>query len=147
VERLLSRALISFAAAAAAMILVAAATLFLGAALYLLLISMSVAPPLTALLVGLAGFSLAGLIVAAVRLTWRRAPTRLPGGSNRPAAAADLAGNANDLAAQLGTLAARELTSQAQAHPYRTVVVSLLAGLAVGGSPALRNAIENMLKS
>jgi xanthosine utilization system XapX-like protein len=146
VERLLSRALISVAAATAVIILVAAATMFLGAALYLFLISMTLAPPLTALLVGLAGVLLAGSIVVAVRMMWRGAPTKRSNASDSDSAATDLTGNVNDLGSRLGALAARELTAQAQAHPYRTVVVSLLAGLAVGGSPALRNAIENMLK-
>jgi hypothetical protein len=150
VERFLSQALIAVAAAVAAIIFVATAAIFLGAALYLFLVSLSAAPPLAALLVGLAGLVLAGLIALAVRMTWRcRRTGRTGGGSGSadPGRAGDAAGDVADLAAQLGSLAARELASQAQAHPYRAVVVSLLAGLAVGGSPALRNMLEKMLKN
>jgi hypothetical protein len=145
VERFLSRALISMAAVLAAIILVAAAVVFLGAALYLWLLSLSAAPPLAALLVGLTGLILAGLIILAARMASRCGRTGRPNG-NSGSADAGLAGNVNELAAQLGSLAARELTSQAQAHPYRAVVASLLAGIAVGGSPALRNMLDKMLK-
>ena len=148
-ERFLSRMLISTAAAAAAMILVAAAAIFLCAALYLFLVSLSVAPPLAALLVGLAGLALAGLIILASSMASRRHPTGRTSG-NTASAPVDPAGNAHnvdDLAAKLGELAVRELASQVQAHPYRMVVVSLLAGLAVGGIPELRNILEKMLKN
>ena len=143
---LLSRALLSLAAIVAALILVAAAVLFLGAALYLWLVALSFAPSLAALIVGGVGFALAGLIVLAARLSWRCGRTRRSA-SDRGAAAAPGAGNLNDLAAQLGSLAARELNAEAQAHPYRAVVVSLLAGLAVGSSPALRNMLDKLLKN
>lgn len=142
----LSRALLSLAAIVAALILVAAAVLFLGAALYLWLVALAVAPALAALIVGVVGFVLAGLIVLAARLSWRCRGTRRPTG-DRGANASLGAGNLNDLAAQLGSLAARELSAEAQAHPYRAVVVSLLAGLAVGGSPTLRNVLDKLLKN
>jgi xanthosine utilization system XapX-like protein len=145
-ERLLSRALISMAAAVAAIILAAIAVMFLGGALYLLLVSMSATPPLAALLVGLVGLVLVALIILVARIATRRSRTSVTTGRTG-SADAGLAGNVNELAANLGSLAARKLTSQAQAHPYRTVLVSLIAGLAVGGSPELRNMIEKMLKN
>jgi hypothetical protein len=138
--------LMSMAAAVAAIILVATAAIFLCAALYLFLVSMSVAPPLAALLVGLVLLMLAGLIILAARMAprFRRiAPTRGNTGSADPGPA----GNVNDLAAQLGGLAAEQLTSQAQAHPYRTFAVALLAGVAIGGSPELRNVLNKILKN
>ena len=147
-ERFLSRMLISAAAAAAAMILVAAAAIFLCAALYLFLVSLTAAPPLAALLVGLAGLALAGIIILASSMASRRPTGRTSGNTaSAPAGPAGNAHNVDDLAAKLGELAIRELASQVQAHPYRTVVVSLLAGLAVGGIPELRKFLEKMLKN
>ena len=145
-ERFLSRLLTSLAAAVAAIMLVAAAAIFLCAALYLFLVSMSVAPPLAALLVGLVLLMLAGLIILAARMAprfRRSAPSSGQPGSANPGPA----GNVNDLAAQLGAMAAEQLNSQAQAHPYRTFAVALLAGLAVGGSPELRNVLKKTLKN
>lgn len=134
------------AAAVAAIILVATAAIFLCAALYLFLVSLSAAPPLAALLAGLAALILAGLIILAARMAPRFGRTDRTSG-NTGSADPGLAGNVNDLAAKLGGLAAQQLTTQAQAHPYRTFVVALLAGLAVGGSPELRNMLEKMLKN
>jgi hypothetical protein len=146
VEPFLSRLLTSMAAAVAAIILAAAAAIFLCVALYLFLVSMSVAPPLAALLVGLVLLMLAGLIILAARMAPRF--RRTPRTSGNPGSAAPgPAGNVNDLAAQLGSLAAEQLTGQAQAHPYRTFLVALLAGVTVGGSPELRNVFNKILKS
>ncbi len=143
-ERFLSRVAFSLAAAVAAIMLVAVATIFLCGALYLFLVSVSVAPPAAALLVGLAGLIVAALIIFLARSTpqWRQA-ARTNGG----AGSADLrpAGNIDDLAAELGALAARRLGSRVQAHPYRAFVVALLTGLAVGGSSELRDVLKKTL--
>jgi hypothetical protein len=128
------------AAAVAAIILVATAAIFLCAALYLFLVSLSAEPALAALLAGLAALILAGLIILAARIASRV-------GRNRGSADPGLAGHVNDLAAKLGGLAAQQLNTEAQAHPYRTFGVALLAGLAVGGSPELRNMFEKILKN
>lgn len=136
-ERFLSRVVISLAAGVAAIILVAAAVGFLGAALYLLLLPVMPAPS-AALVVGLVGLVLAGLIILVARLTARR------GAAGRGVGAADpgRAGEVNDIAAALGGLLAREVASRAQARPYRAVAVALLAGLAVGISPELRDILR-----
>jgi hypothetical protein len=126
-------------AAVAAIILVATAAIFLCAALYLFLVSLWMAPPLAAFLAGLAALILAGLIMLAARMApgLRRAtPTSSPGRD----------GNVDDLAARLGGLAAQQLNTGAQTHPYRTFAVALLAGLAVGVSPELRNMLRKTLK-
>jgi hypothetical protein len=146
VERFLSRALISLAAAVAAIMLVATAVVFLCGALYLCLVSMSAAPPLAALIVGLVLLILAGLIILAARVT----PLR--GGTSRTSGKTGIAdpgptGDVGDLAATLGGLAAQQLSGHAQAHPYRTFAVALLAGLAVGASPELRNMLKTALKT
>lgn len=134
------------AAAVAAIILVATSAMFLGAALYLFLVSLAATPPLAALLVGLAGLVLAGLILLATRMaprSGRTARTSADPGSVDPGVASEL----NDLAARLGSLAAQQASAQAHAHPYRSFVGALLAGLAVGGSPELRNMLEKILKN
>jgi hypothetical protein len=136
-QQLLSRVAIWSAAAIAALIFVATAVVFLGAALYLALVPI-IDPPFAALAVGLAGFVIAGLIILIARMISRRAPSRSTGASG--------AGDINQVAAALGDLAARELTSQTQAHPFRAFGVALLAGLAVGISPELRNILKGVLK-
>jgi uncharacterized membrane protein YbhN (UPF0104 family) len=137
---MLSRALTSMVAAVAAIILVASAAIFLCAALYLFLVSLSAAPPLAALLTGLAALIVAGLIILAARMAWGRRRTGRTRGPGHD-------GNVDDLAAKLGGLAAQQLNTEAQAHPYRTFVVALLGGLAVGVSPELRNMLRKTLKN
>jgi hypothetical protein len=136
---MLSRALTSMVAAVAAIILVASAAMFLCAALYLLLVSLSAPPPLAALLTGLAALILAGLIILAARMASGLRPTDRTGRLGHD-------GNVEDLAAKLGGLAAQQLNTEAQAHPYRTFAAALLAGLAVGASPELRNRLHKTLK-
>jgi hypothetical protein len=136
---MLSRALSSMVAAVAAIILVASAAIFLCAALYLLLVSLSAPPSLAALLTGLAALILAGLIILAARMA---SGLRRTGRTGRPGHD----GNVQDIAAKLGALAAQQLNTGAQAHPYRTFAVALLAGLAVGASPELRDRLHKTLK-
>jgi hypothetical protein len=146
VERFISRVAISVGSALAAVILVAVAVVFLGGALYLYLVSISAAPPLAALIVGLTALILAGLTILVARMASRRSwASRAGDRFGQPASGA--AGNISDLASQLGGLAARELTAQTKAHPYRAVAVALIAGLAIGGSPELRDMLKKMTKS
>jgi hypothetical protein len=145
-ERFISRVVISVAAALAAVMLVVLAVIFRGGALYLFLVSISAAPALAALVVGLTGLVLAGLIILATRMASQCGRKNQAGERSGPADPG-AAGNIGDLASQLGGLAARELTAQTQAHPYRAVAVALLAGLAVGGSPELRDMLKKMLKN
>jgi hypothetical protein len=140
-ERFLSRVAISLAAAVAAIIFAAASVVFLGAALYLFLVP-TMPAPFAALVVGLVGLVLAGLIILVARMTSRRGPAGVGIGAADPSRAGDL----SDIAATLGGLAARELTSGTQAHPYRAFGVALLAGLAVGISPELRKILMGVLK-
>jgi xanthosine utilization system XapX-like protein len=137
----LSQVTIWSAAAIAAIIFAAASVGFLGAALYLSLVPIMV-PPFAALVVGLVGLALAGLIILVARMISRRSPAALGTGAADPSRAGDV----NDIAAALGGLAARELTSRTQAHPYRAFAVALGAGLAVGISPELRDILKGALK-
>jgi hypothetical protein len=140
-ERLLSRVAISLAAAVASLILVTAAIGFLGTALYLLLVP-DLSAPAAALVVGLAGLVLSGSVALAGYMTFRRAlvpPRFASAGSGRGS-------DINGMAAALGELAAREMSAGAQAHPYHAVAIGLLAGLAVGISPELRDVLKGALK-
>ena len=140
-ERLLSRVATSLAAAVASLIFVAAAIGFLGTALYLLLVPVMSAPA-AAFVVGLAGLVLSASIGLAGYMTFRRAllPPRF--GSAGSGRRSDI----NGIAAALGELAAREMSAGAQAHPYHAVAIGLLAGLAVGISPELRDIFKGALK-
>lgn len=145
-ERILSRALIAMATALAAIILVATAAIFLGAALYLYLVSLAAPPAVGALVVGLTGLALAGLVLLAFRMAagCGRTPRR---DGDKGSADPGLADTLDDLAARLGSRAARQLTDRAHAHPYRSFTVALVAGLAIGGSPELRAMLDKMLKN
>lgn len=140
-QRFLSRVAISLAAAVAAIIFAAASVIFLGAALYLSLVPIMPAP-FAALVVGVTGLVLAGLIILVARMASRRRPAAPGIGAADPSRASDF----NDITATLGGLAARELTARTQAHPYRAFGIALLAGLAVGISPELRNILKDVLK-
>ncbi len=133
---------ISLAAAVAAIVFVAVSVVFLGAALYLSLAPIMPAP-FAALVVGLVGLVVAGVIILVARMISRRSPAGVGIGAADPSRAGDV----NDIAAALGGLAARELTARTQAHPYRAFGVALLAGLAVGISPELRNILTDVLKN
>ena len=141
-ERFLFRMAIALAAAVAAIILSSVAAVFFWAAFYLYLVSLTAAPPLAALVVGLATLTMAALIILTVAIVSRRRTE-----DRRIYAVACAVGQANNVAANLGGLAARELTSFAQAHPYRTFVLALLGGLAVGCSPDLREMLRKALQS
>jgi hypothetical protein len=146
VERLLLRMAISLATAVAAIILSSVAAVFLCGALYLYLVTLTAAPPLAALVVGLATITAAGLIIGALVIMSRRRP----GSSMRGrtiCADPGTVGQINDMGAKLGGMAARELTALAQAHPYRAFALSLLGGLVVGRSPELRAFLKEALRS
>jgi hypothetical protein len=141
VERLLFRATALSAAAAAAIILSSIATMFLCKALYLYLISVSAAPALAALVVGLAAMAVMGLIIVAAVMMLRRPKISDRRGGNK-FHCRQATSQIDDVAANLAVSAAGELTQLAQAHPYRTLVLALLSGLAVGGSAELRQTLR-----
>jgi hypothetical protein len=140
-ERVLSRWAILAAAVIAAIILLSIAAVFLCGALYLYLVSLAVTPALAALLVGLATITAVGLIILAVAIMSRHGAVGGVGGRT-VCEGRGPAGQINDVAENLGSLAARELASMAQAHPYRAFVLALLGGLAVGHSPELRQMLN-----
>ena len=133
-ERFLWRAAIAMAALIVVIVISIVAIAFLAGALYLLLCSMPMTPPAAALVVGLAGLGLAALVALAARLVSRRA---LPPGRASSGVSLD-SSNINDIAARLAGLTAQEMLALIRAHPHRAVIVSLLAGLAVGASAEIR---------
>jgi hypothetical protein len=132
VAGLLSRAAIAVAMTLIAIGLVIAAIGFLVAALYFYLLSLAVMPALAALIVGLALIGLAGLVLIAVWIAFGRAKTK----SGR-----------DSIGTQLGTRVASEAASAAEAHPYAASSVAFLAGLALGGSPDLRDLVKTALRA
>jgi len=50
--------------------------------------------------------------------------------------------NINDIAARLAGLTAQEIVTLVRARPHRVVIVSLIAGLAVGFSAKIRNILK-----
>jgi xanthosine utilization system XapX-like protein len=136
-KRFLSRIVFAAAAYAAALIFVSVAVGFLGSALYLWLVSIPLAPPLAALLVGVAGLAVAALIVLTAKwilARWRTA--RVASGPISP----------TDPAGELGQLIVQEAATLVTAYPYRAFVISLIAGFAIGASPEFRGIFKSSLK-
>jgi hypothetical protein len=137
VTGLLSRLAFAVVPALVALACVITASGFLIGALYLYLLAMPAPPELAALIVGLALLALAVLVIIAARIIaayWQRRTGRA------------VAGEAG-IASELGTRAARETAAAAEAHPYYTFAAAFLAGLTLGGSPALRNFVETALRA
>jgi len=139
-ERFLWRAAIAMAALIVVIVISTVAIAFLAGALYLLLCSMPMTPPAAALVVGLVGLGLAALVALAARLVSRRA---LPPG--RTSGSGGSSSNINDIAARLAGLTAQEMLALIRAHPHRAVIVSLLAGLAVGVSAEIRRILKGVV--
>ncbi len=140
---LLSRLVLAVVPALVAFGCVITASGFLIGALYLYLLATPAPPELAALIVGLALLALAALIIVAARIAARFFRPRTGGAvadGTREAGIGAIAG-------ELGTRAAREAASAAEAHPYYTFCAAFLAGLTLGGSPALRNFVETALRS
>lgn len=115
--------------------------MFFCGALYLYVLSLAVTPALAALLAGLATISAVGLIMAVAIVMSRHGAVAVVSGRTMYEGRGP-AGQINDVAENLSNLAARELASMAQAHPYRATVLALLGGLAVGHSPELRQMLN-----
>ncbi len=139
-ERFLWRMAITTAALIALIVVLIVAIAFLTGALYLFLRSIPLTRPVAALIVGLVGLGLSALIVLVVHLVSRRAAA--PTGGVAGAGTSQDSSNINDIAARLAGLTAQEMMALVRAHPRRAVIVSLLAGLAVGYSAQIRNILK-----
>ncbi len=134
-----ARLALAAAAGAVAAIVAAIAAWFLGYSLFLLLVSKRLDPAAAALIVAAVGLALAALAGLAARRLWRP----LPAGAAAPASSASAV---NDLAGQIGSLAARQIAASVRAHPYGAIGTALIAGLAVGAMPELRKLLSGILK-
>jgi hypothetical protein len=143
-ERFLWRMAIAMAALIALIVFLVVAIAFLTGALYLLLCSIPLTPPAAALIVGLVGLGLAALIALVVRLVSRRGAA-FPLGRVAGSGASHDSSNINDIAARLAGLTAQEMVTLVRAHPHRAVIVSLIAGLAVGLSGQIRNILKAVI--
>jgi hypothetical protein len=143
VSGLLSRLALAVVPALVALACVITASGFLIGALYLYLLAMPVPPELASLIVGVVLMALAALVIVAARLVASRGQPRIGGAVGGGTRANGL----GSIAGQLGTSAGREAAAAAEAHPYYTFCAAFLAGLTLGGSPALRNFVEMALRA
>jgi hypothetical protein len=133
-----TRLALAGAAGVVSAILSAIAVWFLGYSLLLLLVSAGVGPSAAALIVAVVGLVLAAL--AGLGARWLLRP-RLA-----PPATATRRGAVDELAGQIGSLAARQTVASVRAHPYGAIGAALAAGLAVGALPELRKLLSGILK-
>ena len=140
-ERFLWRMAIATASLIALIVFLIVAIAFLTGALYLFLCSIPLTRPAAALIVGLVGLGLAALIALVVRLVSRRGAAS-PLGRVAGSRSSQDSSNINDIAARLAGLTAQEMVTLVRAHPHRAVMVSLIAGLAVGFSAEIRNILK-----
>jgi len=140
-ERFLWRMAIATASLIALIVFLIVAIAFLTGALYLFLCSIPLTRPAAALIVGLVGLGLAALIALVVRLVSRRGAA-FPLGRVAGSGASRDSSNIKEIAARLAGRTAQEMVTPVRAHPHRAVVVSLIAGLAVGLSAEIRNILK-----
>lgn len=121
-----------------ALIVCVIALAYLGQAVFLLLEASALRPSAAAAITGAGGLVLAVLIGLFGRHLFRPAVA--------PRTAARANGVANDIAADLGALAAQSIVGATREHPYGTMGAALAAGVAVGAIPELRKMLGGLLK-
>jgi hypothetical protein len=126
-QSLLTRVAIAAGLGIVALVVAILGLAFFGGALFFWLREQSLSPAAAALCVGAAGFVLALLLLLIAKLMFSggRARTRN-------------VTTTTDAAGVLGQTIMRETLSLAQAHPYRTLLVSVMAGFLAGAIPELR---------
>lgn len=138
---LVSRAIFVAATAVVALICVLIAVGFLFAAIYLELVRAGLTPAEAAAAVGGVALLTAALAALTARVRSRRSSRSADGRRVRCDPE-----DASDLAFKLGGAAAQDAISAMQARPYCGIAVGLLAGLAVGVSPGLREFLLDLLR-
>jgi hypothetical protein len=134
-SELVSRAIFVAAAAIVAVICVLVAVGFLFAAVYLELHRAGLSSAAAAAAVG--GVALLAAAIAALVARVR---------SSRSVRTAPSNGGAGDLAFKLGSTAAQSAADAMHARPYCGIAIGLLAGLAFGASPAMRQFFLDLLR-
>jgi hypothetical protein len=138
--RLIERSLNVLVLMLIASMIVAIGLIAIGIALYLALVEIA-SPPLAALLTGLAALAAAGTLLLIARRVGRNrtVPVKVPahGVENCDAA---------HLASAIGGRLGAEFSAAAHTSPRGTVALSLLAGLALGASPPLRESLTTLLR-
>jgi len=136
-QSLISRVAIAAGLAVVALIVATLGLAFLGAALYFWLRSRFLAPEISALIVGGAALFTALLLMLIVKLSFRRRPAPARSGTRT---------TTTDAAGILGQAIVREGLSVVQAHPYRTLLISVGAGFLAGAIPELRRLPASFLR-
>ncbi|HEY6335347.1 MAG TPA: hypothetical protein VI113_05620 [Alphaproteobacteria bacterium] len=137
-ERLLRRFTVLAVLLLAAAIVIVVGVAFLCGAIYLALLGVA-APPIAALATGLIAFAIAlFILLAAYLFSGRRRVGSTRRGGNKAHRA--------PFAMELGNLAGDEIGDLVRKHPTAGVLVSLLAGFAVGLSPSLRKTLRSLLE-
>jgi len=128
-----------------ALLVIVVTVWFLGDALLGLLEEQGFRHSAAAGLTGIAGLIVAGFLGLSAKLAMRpRAPT-IPVAA--PVSPRPSTGNVvNDIALELGSLAAAQAGATVRSHPYGTMGTALVAGLALGGMPELRKALLELTK-
>jgi hypothetical protein len=140
VGSLTTRLALAAGASVVALIVAAIALWFLGQALFLALAATTLSPAQAAVVTGISGLALAGLIALVARALLRPARTAV-------AAPVPSTGSiVNDLALQLGGIVAQQAAATSKAHPYGTVGTAFAAGFGLGAMPELRKALLDLLK-
>lgn len=139
IDQFLTRLAATLAALVVATIVVVAALGFFAYAAYLALLG-ALSPPLAALATGAGAILVAILIVAAARVPMRgrRAPACRRGGADEIASAERLAG-------EIGGKLGERIGALTRSHKGPVLAASLLAGVAVGASPRLRNLLLDLV--
>jgi hypothetical protein len=118
---------------------------FLGDALSTLLAEQGFRRSAAAGLTGGAGLLLAAILGLAAKLAMRPHAPTVPAAAAPAARVRPSTGNVvNDLALEIGAIAAEQMGSTVRSHPYGTMGASLAAGLALGAMPELRKALFDL---
>jgi hypothetical protein len=120
---------------------------FLGDALAALLEEQGFRRSAAAGLTGIVGLLVAAMLGLAAKLSMRPpAPTVQVVAVTTPPLKPSTGSVVNDLALELGSLAAQQVGTTVRSHPYGTMGAALVAGLALGGIPELRKALLELTK-
>jgi hypothetical protein len=143
---LTSRILLAAAFGVAALLATVVTLWFLGDALLSLFEEHGFTHAAAAALTGLAGLLLAAVLGVAAKLAMRPHAPAVPAATPAPRPRPSTGNVVNDLALEIGAIAAEQMGSTVRSHPYGTMGTALAAGLALGAMPELRKALFDLAK-